>query len=281
MTSQAHAGTDLTEQSAVADGIGEELVCPMSRGALERRRTELYCASSGRSYPLRADWIDFLPDVPEDSHSVASALMHLPPFARVYEQWWRPTYVTATRGERSDIEREVGWVERELEPCRGGSIVDISCGPGTVGRRLARTEQFERVHLLDHSEAMLSQCARLARREGLSNAVLMRADASYLPFADASLAGAHVGNAMHVWEHPQHAISEIGRVLRPGGVFVSSVFVRPKERAARLLAATISLGTAMHVFEETALRNMIMAVGFDDVRTTRQGVMVRLSARRV
>ncbi len=280
MTSQAQVGTDLTERSVVDEGVAEELRCPMSRGALERRRTELWCAESGRRYPLRADWIDFLPDVADDSHSVAAALMHLAPFARVYEQWWRPTYVTATRGERSDIEREVGWIERELEPSRGGSIVDISCGPGTVGRRLARTEQFERVYLLDHSEAMLSQCARLARDEDLRSAVLVRADASYLPFADHSLAGAHVGNAMHVWEHPQHAISEIGRVLRPGGVFVASVFVRPEDRMGRLLAAGMSVGTKMHVFEEEALRNMIASVGFSDIRTSRQGVMVRLSARR-
>lgn len=280
MTTQEHTVGDLTERSALSEGLGGELVCPISHGALGRQGTQLTCEASGRRYPLRADWIDFLPDSEDGSHSVAAALMHLAPFAKVYEQYWRPTYVTATRGERSDIEREVGWVERELEPARGGSVVDISCGPGTVGRRLARTGQFERVYLLDHSEAMLSQCARLTRRDGLRNAVLVRADASYLPFADAALSGAHVGNAMHVWERPQHAISEVARVLRPGGVFVASVFVKPEDRVGRALSAGLSLGTAMHVFDEDGLRDMITGVGFEDYRASRQGVMVRLSARR-
>ena len=258
----------------------DELVCPMSRGALERKGTALHCPDSGRSYPIRADWIDFLPGQEEDSHSVASALMHLPAFARFYEGYWRPTFVSVTRGERSDIEREMGWIERELDDARGGKILDLSCGPGTVGRRLSMRGQFERVFLLDHSEAMLSQAARFVEDDGLEDVWIVRADGAYLPFADGSLDAVHAGHAMYLWENPDHVLSEVARVLRPGGVFVASTFVVEDEGVRDVAIKAMAAVSRMEVTPEQVLRNRCEAMGLKEYRANRQGQMVRFRVER-
>lgn len=254
------------------------LVCPTSRTPLERRGSALHSEATGRDYPVRADWIDFLPD--SGSHGIGPALMHLPVVARVYEGYWRPTFVTLGSGEASDMEREMGWVERELEVARGQVIADVSCGPGTIGRRLAKTRMFSQVVMVDYAEAMLTQCARLARAEHLEGVTLVRADVRYLPFADGSLAGVHAGYALHMWESPEQGLSEVARSLRSGGVFVGSTVVRPEGTLAGLVSDVASRVSRVTAFDPDLLRNMLGDVGLVNFRAQVSRTLIRFRAEK-
>lgn len=205
--------------------------------------------------------------------------MHLPVFARVYERWWRPSFVRVAGGAgRPSFDEEYQWVMQRLGGARGGRVLDLSCGPGLFARRMAESGAFERVHALDPSEAMLHQCVEAgASRTG---ALLLRGDASYLPFGDASLAGIHAGAALHLWPNPNEGISEVARALRPGGVFVASTFVRPPSRRAQFAAEAFQLASRAHVFEDSALRNMCAAVGLIDFDPIRRGAFILFSVRK-
>ncbi|MBA0806644.1 hypothetical protein Gohar_022512, partial [Gossypium harknessii] len=58
------------------------------------------------------------------------------------------------------------------------------------------------------------------------NTALVRADVSRLPFSSGSIDAVHAGAALHCWPSPSNAIAEISRILRSGGVFVGSTFLR-------------------------------------------------------
>lgn len=266
-------------ESSIPEPPAAELACPGCRSQLVSETASLRCDRCSRNYPRREDWLDFIPDQQEDLRGIGPALMHLPVFARVYERWWRPTFVRVAGGsERPSFDEEFQWVIQRLSGARGGSVLDLSCGPGLFARRMAESGTFERVYALDSSEAMLHQCVAGGARS--AGAALLRGDASYLPVADGSLAGVHAGAALHLWPNPGEGISEVARVLRPGGVFVASTFVRAPSRRSQLVANAFELASRAQVFEEAALRNMCQAVGLEGFDPIRRGAFILFSARK-
>ncbi len=242
------------------------LVCPVCRTTLSDSASALECAACKKRYPKRADWTDFLPEDNESSRGLAPALMHLPRFASIYENYWRPAFMTALGRGQVSREQELTWLASSLAPAEGGVVVDLSCGPGVIGRRLAASRRYREVLGVDLSEAMLTQCARLCRDEGLTMP-LLRADAHLLPFADRSVSAVHAGAALHLWERPHEVLAEIARVLVPGGVLVASTLRhagKPWERAA---ADLLQWSTKTRLFEDATLRNMLGSAGFTAIET--------------
>jgi SAM-dependent methyltransferase len=137
----------------------------------------------------------------------------------------------------------------------GDHILELGAGPGAATQELAlRTPRVTSLEY-DHGFA-----AKLGAQVNGSNTVVIRGDASTLPFADASFSSAI---AILVFHHlrsgdlQDRAFAEILRVLRPGGVFLAfeiqdswlhrvghirSTFVpvAPASLFARLMAAGFS-----------------------------------------
>jgi SAM-dependent methyltransferase len=130
--------------------------------------------------------------------------------ARARQLW------TLFRNERDDpaplyrlLAREaVADLERRYGPLVGRTIADLGCGPGwyTAAFRAAGAEVLP----IDNSEDEL----RLAG-DPPEGAIL--ADAGELPLEDASVDGAFASNLLEHTPNTAAVISEIERILRPGG----------------------------------------------------------------
>jgi ubiquinone/menaquinone biosynthesis C-methylase UbiE len=203
--------------------------------------------------------------------------MQWKPFAQVYESAWRPAYMSAARGHRFDSAAEIEWIVAELAGAHGRLIMDLSCGPGVVGRELVRTDVFDRVFGLDFSPAMLRQCRRHCAREGIRDFALVRGDAGQLPLASASVDGVHAGAALHLWPSVPDALREIARVLRPGGRLVASTFIHAQGWRGH---ATRAFTRAMDItfFRPGALAQACEQAGFVDARESISGSAVLLAA---
>lgn len=102
------------------------------------------------------------------------------------------------------------WLARAVSP-RALVVVDLACGSGAMARALAR--EGRTVLGVDLAEAEL----RLAGSRGPG--AFVRADALRLPLASGSV-DAVVSSMGAVVIQPARALfTEVGRVLRPGGVF--------------------------------------------------------------
>ena len=110
--------------------------------------------------------------------------------------------------------RFTGWLgEKPLE------ILDDGAGPGFF--TLLLTQLGHRVTSIDYSEQMLEHLRdNLAARGYAANA--LRMDAQALAFPDACFDAVVQRNVLWNLDHPEQAIREIHRMLRPGGTFILS-----------------------------------------------------------
>lgn len=125
--------------------------------------------------------------------------------------WWQAGF---TEGADPEYEEQIlPYIKAQLTGAT--KVLDVGCGEGQVARLGACVAGVEAVVGVDPSRAQLAEAAR--RGGGVQ---LARSEAAGLPFRDESFDAVV---ACLVFEHitaVEDAISEVGRVLAPGGVFV-------------------------------------------------------------
>ncbi|AIS01452.1 class I SAM-dependent methyltransferase [Streptomyces glaucescens] len=107
-----------------------------------------------------------------------------------------------------------------LVPGDARRLLDLACGTGIVTRRLAAARDGLRVTGADLTDAMVRRAA--ARLPG----AVLRADARRLPFADGTFDAVTSVWLLHLLPGPaavRAVVAECARVLRPGGVWVTTV----------------------------------------------------------
>jgi ubiquinone/menaquinone biosynthesis C-methylase UbiE len=119
------------------------------------------------------------------------------------------------RYERGVYSQRVKSVMRFMGDVAGRRVLDLGCGVGFFGGEAAR--RGGRVTGLDFSSMALEIC-----HERLPQLSLVRADATRLPFADASFDVALVNDIIeHLAEEPgRRMMQDVHRVLKPGGRLV-------------------------------------------------------------
>ena len=124
-----------------------------------------------------------------------------------------------------------------LPPMR---IADIGSGEGTLSLLLA--QRAEQVTGIDISEKMVEYASAVARRSGVKNVEFKLGDLEELPLPDASVDLALFSQSLHHALHPQKAVHEAARILRPGGRIVILDLQRHSFEEARELYADVWLG---------------------------------------
>jgi SAM-dependent methyltransferase len=107
-----------------------------------------------------------------------------------------------------------------LVPRQARTLLDVACGTGIVTRRLASAPHGLRVTGVDLAHAMARQAA--ARLPG----AVVRADSRRLPFRDREFDAVSSVWLLHLAQSAEDVhtiVAECARVLRPGGVYVTTV----------------------------------------------------------
>jgi ubiquinone/menaquinone biosynthesis C-methylase UbiE len=139
-------------------------------------------------------------------------------------------------------------------------VADLGAGEGTFSQLLAR--RVKRVIAIDNSEQMVRVGTELARTHGLSNLEYRRGDLESVPIGDADVDLAFFSQSLHHAQHPEAAISEAWRIVKPGGRIAILDLLRHQFEQAREMYADVWLG-----FTELELRRFIEGRGFVEVYT--------------
>ena len=143
-----------------------------------------------------------------------------------------PDYAAFPASVRRDAMQaglEVPLLAALLHLPQGGRVLEVGCGGGNALPVLAERCRPSRLTGLDLDVASLTRAARRLQ-EARIEAELVEGDVRDLPFPDASFdLVVDFGTCYHV-ARPEHALSEIERVLASGGLLVHET------RASQLLA---------------------------------------------
>lgn len=102
-------------------------------------------------------------------------------------------------------------------------VLDAGCGTGHTALTFA--PHVANVVGVDFTGAMLDQARHLADERGLHNVDFRLGDVEQLPFARSEFDLVVSRYSAHHWPHPQRALAEFQRVLRPGGRLILSDIV--------------------------------------------------------
>lgn len=146
--------------------------------------------------------------------------------------------------EHAVLQREIGdrlldhLTCARIEPRR---IIDIGCGTGYFTRLLTKTYNKAEIIALDLAEGMLLQCRQQQdmRMPWHGRRHHCLADSCQLPFADASFDLVCSNLALQWIAEPALMLTEMRRVLAPGGLMVFSTFGRRTLTELRQSLATL------------------------------------------
>ncbi|MDR1009665.1 MAG: metalloregulator ArsR/SmtB family transcription factor [Opitutaceae bacterium] len=141
------------------------------------------------------------------------------------------------------------------------TIADLGAGEGLISQLLAR--RAERVWCIDNSPRMVEVGAALARRNNLANLAYKLGDIEDVPLPGASVDLAILSQALHHARHPQKAVAEAHRILRPGGRLLVLDLKAHTFEKARELYSDIWLG-----FQENVLHGLLKKAGFQQVEVS-------------
>jgi len=134
-------------------------------------------------------------------------------------------------------------------------VADLGAGEGLISQLIARNAK--QVWCIDNSPRMVEVGTELARKNDLTNLTYKLGDIEQVPLADESVDLAILSQALHHARHPQRAVDEAHRILRPGGQLLILDLAEHGFEKARELYADHWLG-----FKESALEAFLKKAKF-------------------
>jgi ubiquinone/menaquinone biosynthesis C-methylase UbiE len=141
-----------------------------------------------------------------------------------------------------------------------GDVLEIGSGGGAMAEELMRVHPSVRLTATDHDPAMVE--AARARLGVASQVTVRQADATQLPFAGETFDAVLSFLMLHHVIHWEQTLTEVSRVLRPGGQFVG--YDLTYSRVASLIHRVDK--SPHRLIERQAFESALMQAGFRRTR---------------
>ncbi|HXS94276.1 MAG TPA: metalloregulator ArsR/SmtB family transcription factor [Candidatus Limnocylindrales bacterium] len=139
-------------------------------------------------------------------------------------------------------------------------IADLGAGEGTISQLMA--QRAKRVIAVDNSEKMVEFGSELAQKNGIGNMEYRLGELEDVPIRTGTVDLALMSQALHHAQHPDRAVAEAWRILKPGGRIAVLDLNRHSFEEAREMYADLWLG-----FTELELERYLKEQEFRNVET--------------
>ena len=161
--------------------------CPVCKQQLEPVHDALSCRVCARTYRIRSGIPDFVAVNLEESRNRTLRILGkkdsrplLNFAASVYETWVYPAVCSMYGGWRCTSLKQLAHDITEIVGLQNGLVLDVACGPGTYGRRIA--SRSKTVLGINACMSMLRRGANYVERGHIPNVHFARATVEALPF---------------------------------------------------------------------------------------------------
>jgi len=271
----------MTADTSIASELGI-YVCPVCKGPLRQEESMLRCPTCSQAYPIREGIPDFIREELSDSKdAVLRRMRFIDRMARIYEtKLWYPIVLNVFGGFRSPSLAQLISIVSQKVRAAEGRVLDVACGPGTYGRRIASPSK--EVFGIDVSMGMLRQGAIYTAKERIPNVHFARARVEALPFECGLFDGTLCCGSLHLFADTVMALREMARVMKPGAIL--AVFTLTAGRGGilkfRRVREWCRRDQGLHVFDLPEMEQYLTASGFKDLQPEVAGSILTFSARK-
>lgn len=257
-------------------------VCPVCRGKLGMNEKEFSCKKCQVIYPI----IDGIPDfILEDPTKSTNSLIRWSSNnynlqAPIYEKTRYPWRLFLYGELNAPSFEEIVHIVSGIVGMNRGLILDVACGPGTLGRRIA--PQAKEIYGIDISKGMLRQGIVYTKQSNISNIQFACCQAENMPFQDSQFEAALCGSALHFFADPLTTLCEINRTMRKDAplVVITLIARNNKKSLFRRFRDWLLHPTGVHFFKVSELEKIMTKAGFKDFDPRVFGSMILFSARK-
>jgi ubiquinone/menaquinone biosynthesis C-methylase UbiE len=200
---------------------------------------------------------------------------------RIYEtKLWYPIVLNIYGGFRSrSLAQLIRIVSQKVQSVQG-RVLDVACGPGTYGRRVASPSK--EVFGIDVSMGMLRQGAVYAAKEGIPNVHFARARVEALPFENGIFDATLCCGSLHLFTDTVTALGEMARVMKPEAILAVFTFTAGRGGILkfRRVREWFRRNQGLHVFDLAEMEQYLAASGFEDFQPEVSGSILTFSARK-
>ena len=174
----------------------------------------------------------------------------------------------AARYAQSPIADEAAY-ERKLQVSRAYfrpdmAVLEFGCGTGSTA--ILHAPYVKHIRAIDFSSKMIEIARAKAAAQGVENVTFEQATIEELGAADRSFDAVLGLNVLHLLENKDEAIAKVHRLLKPGGVFITStVCLGDRMKVFKVIGPIgklFGLMPTVKVFTTEALAGSLTAAGF-------------------
>ncbi len=234
-----------------------------------------------KTYPIANGIPDFiLEELSKSADPVLRRMRFIDRMASIYESdLWYPVVMKLYGGFHSPTLPQLVSIVTQKVQFPQGRVLDIACGPGTYGRRIA--SPAKEVFGIDVSMGMLRQGATYAAQEGIRDVHFARARVEALPFENNLFDAVLCCGSLHLFADTVTALREMARVMRPTAILSVFTFGAGHGGILRFQSMREWIGKhGMHVFELPEMERYLAASGFENFQPDMSGSTLTFSARK-
>lgn len=165
--------------------------------------------------------------------------------------------------DQASYEKKLEITRRYFRPDM--EVLEIGCGTGSTA--LAHAPYVKHIRATDLSPKMLAIAQRKADAAQVANVTFEHAAVADVTAPDGSVDVAMAHSILHLLEDPDTAIAKIRKMLKPGGVFVSSTVciadMMPLWRLLIPIARLIGMAPMVKILSKTDVVASMKAAGFE------------------
>ncbi|MBK5230033.1 MAG: methyltransferase domain-containing protein [Thermoleophilia bacterium] len=230
---------------------------------IDRLRTLLKARGADGDFDASTGYLDLI-DGRKEPVNPATIAMQLPLVSAIYERYWRPGFTRIAKGINGPgLSAEYEQAHQLLRIKRGDVVLDLACGPGNFSRRFARAIAPDGLVVgYDGSKSMLDRAVREALLDETPSLAFAHGEATALPFKAGSFDSVCCFAALHMFPEPFETLSEVARVLKPGGRVALMTSSVSGDGVSALAARALGTASGMKMFTETQIRDELEQRGF-------------------